>query len=422
MGLGRFGGGVGVCRYLASQGADVLLTDLQPAEKLIASLKALGDLPITYRLGQHNVADFTTADLIIVNPAVNPQTNRFCRAARAGGVPLSSEIRLLIQALPNPKRTIGVTGTAGKSTVTAMVGHILAKHHVAAHVGGNIGGSLLGRLDQIAHDDWIVLELSSFMLQGLDEDRWSPHIAVVTNCTANHLDWHGDFDNYVAAKQTILRHQTVTDCAILHESVAHWPGVARQCVFGSPATPYPLLLPGEHNQDNAHAAAMVCLRILGAEVDVFDSLSDFADLPHRLQWVAEHHGVRYYNDSKSTTPESALRALNSFPPDTLHVILGGYDKGSDLTPLAQAAAKHCRAIYCIGATGSAIFQAAQGGKAVVIDCDRLDRAMNAITQHLADGQIVLLSPGCASWDQFDSFEQRGEQFILAIGQGLRASQ
>ncbi|MEE8459741.1 MAG: Mur ligase family protein, partial [Phycisphaerales bacterium] len=211
MGLGRFGGGVGVARYLIKLGADVLVTDLLSRDDLADSLAQLDGLPIEYRLGEHNVSDFTTADLVVANPAVKPD-NRFLRAAQAAGVPVTSEIRLLVKALPNRLRTIGVTGTAGKSTVTAMIGHILKKAFpqppappgdqdtVAATnvwVGGNLGGSLLDRLDEIGKDDWVVLELSSFMLHGLREDKWSPHIAVVINISPNHLDWHGTFEHYV---------------------------------------------------------------------------------------------------------------------------------------------------------------------------------------------------------------------------------
>ena len=229
MGLGRFGGGVGVARFLAKRGADVLVTDLSPPDKLadsIAKLQPLIDAgQVTLRLGEHNVSDFTTCDCVVVNPAV-PPNNRFLRAAHAAGIPITTEIRLLVERLPNRLRTIGVTGSAGKSTVTAMIGHVLEKEFAGegestpsrqdaktprkkrkVWVGGNIGGSLLEKIDEIGEDDWVVLELSSFMLERLRDQPdapgvanekcrgrgrgWSPHIAVVTNISENHLDWHG---------------------------------------------------------------------------------------------------------------------------------------------------------------------------------------------------------------------------------------
>ncbi|MEM6259079.1 MAG: Mur ligase family protein, partial [Planctomycetota bacterium] len=217
MGLGRFGGGVGVTRFLVDRGADVLVTDLDDAGKLAKSIAQIQDLidagRVTLRLGEHNVSDFTTCDLVVVNPAVKPG-NRFVRAAEAAGIEVTTEMRLLVQRLPNRLKTIGVTGSAGKSTVTAMIGHVLKKvPEIKAWVGGNIGVSLLPSLDEIGEDDWVVLELSSFMLEklgwvgpsgfGYTWQSWSPHIAVVTNISPNHIDWHGGFEQYVLAKWQI---------------------------------------------------------------------------------------------------------------------------------------------------------------------------------------------------------------------------
>jgi len=202
MGLGRFGGGIGVARYLAQQQADVLVTDLHTADELRNSLAQLDGLPIRYRLGSHQVDDFAAADLVVVNPAVDPKGNPYLRAATNQSVPLTSELQIVLAGLPNPQRVIGITGTAGKSTVTSMVGHILNQSllHAHAYTGGNLGGSLLDQLDAITPDDWVVLEVSSFMLQMLAQDQWSPHIAVVTNLSPNHLDRHGSYEAYVQAK------------------------------------------------------------------------------------------------------------------------------------------------------------------------------------------------------------------------------
>ena len=420
MGLGRFGGGVGVSRFLTRRGADVLVTDLKPAEQLHDAIEQLERLPIEYRLGEHNVGDFTTADLIVVNPAVDPRQNRFLRAAAAAGVPLTTEIRLLIESLPPGCRTIGVTGTAGKSTVTAMIGHTL-EH---AYVGGNIGGSLLDRVDDIASGDWVVLELSSFMLEALAPLRWSPAVAVITNLHPNHLDRHGTFEDYTAAKQQIFRHQSPDDTLIvaadLDPAVYHSAPSTIVRVDSPSGRRFALQIPGAHNRLNAALAAAAC-EAAGTPRDVFHArLAEFQGLPHRLQPVCERAGVSYYNDSKATTPEAAQLAIASITdtpastgPSRLHVILGGYDKGVDLTPLARYAAERCGAIYTIGATGPTI-AAAAGGRAQVTECGTLDRAVAVCLKNAAPGDTVLLSPGCASWDQFEDFQQRGAAFTELV--------
>jgi UDP-N-acetylmuramoylalanine--D-glutamate ligase len=280
-------------------------------------------------------------------------------------------------------------------------------------VGGNIGGSLLNSLNDIGEDDWVVLELSSFMLESMSDQNWSPHIAVVTNFSDNHLDWHGTDKAYRAAKQGILAHQESGDVAVLGEAVADWPtapGVNRH-VVDSVGDDLPLLIPGRHNQINAQVALWVCKAIGIEDSTLAGALSSFRGLEHRLQLVTEHDGIQYFNDSKCTTPQAAQLAIESFNPGVVHVILGGYDKGADLKPLAVFAANHCRAIYTIGATGITIAGAA-GNKAV--RCETLDNAMSKIHACVNPGDIVLLSPGCASWDQFDHYQQRGDVFTALV--------
>ena len=422
MGLGRFGGGVGATRYLVGQGARVLVTDMAPQETLRPSLADVADLPLEYRLGEHRESDFTSSDLIVVSPAVDRRDNHFLRAAASAGVAITSEIRLLTSRLPNRDRTIGVTGTAGKSTVTSMVGHVLGKklsdgRNRRVHVGGNLGGSLLTTLDQIRPDHWVVLELSSFMLEGLAEDRWSPHIAVVTNIMPNPLDRHRTFEEYVQAKQAILRHQNDRDIAFLGDTVQGWPTAGRTRAVATPSDrQLPLLIPGVHNQCNAHMALSVCREILESQDDFTGALEDFAGLPHRLQLVAEHGNVRYFNDSKSTTPESAMLALRSFPSGIIHVILGGYDKHSDLNPLTQLAVERCRVVYTVGATGEPIASACEraGGRAVVVRCGTVENAVSQSVGRVHRGDVVLFSPACASWDQFENFEAHGSAFVDAV--------
>lgn len=453
MGLGGFGGGVGVTRWLATAGATVTVTDRASAEKLARSVAEIADLGVTLRLGGHEERDFRDTDLVVVNPAV-PDSSPYLVAARAAGVPITTEINLFVERCP--ARCVGITGSVGKSTVTAMTGHILtqaAERGCAAPrirrvwVGGNIGRSLLDVLPEIDPADVVVLELSSFQLHRTPLVRWSPHVAVVTNITPNHLDWHGTFAAYSAAKLNILRFQdpardviVAGDTPDLRRLLDHLhgdlSGVWRYGLDGDvpvavqQSTPavdcddrrlcWPTLrldVPGRHNRENA-AAALAVAHALGVPDDEAAALlGTFQALPHRLQRVAERGGVTYYDDSKSTTPESALTALRSFGTPLL-VILGGYDKGSDLRPVAEEAARRAKFAACIGQTGPVLADAVTraGGTAAVFPS--LPAAMTAVRARAEPGDTVLLSPACASWGEFTDYRERGLLFArLARGGG-----
>jgi UDP-N-acetylmuramoylalanine--D-glutamate ligase len=451
MGLGRFGGGVGVTRFLAGRGARVLVTDLEPAEKLADSVAALRDLledgKVTLRLGGHVEEDFAQVDLVVANPAVKPG-HPLLQSALRRGVSVTTEIGLLVRELPDRRRVIGVTGSAGKSTTTAMIGHILERRKAEppeappeagrVWVGGNLGGSLLPVVGEIAAGDIVVLELSSFMLHYLRALQWSPAVAVVTNLSPNHLDWHGTLAEYRHAKQAILDFQGEEDWAVLGPDTDGFSPKAKGVVrIGADeheteaVALRDLALPGAHNRVNARTAAAAVSAMTGcAPTEVLSALADFRGLPHRLQWVAQQRGVRFFNDSKSTTPESAIRAIESFPPGSVHVILGGYDKGSDLRTLAATAAARCRAIYTIGVTGESIAALTEQwvsckdatgdrsentpSQAQVVRCQTLAAAVRALSERVEDGEVALLSPGCASWDQFENYEQRGSAFVAAV--------
>jgi UDP-N-acetylmuramoylalanine--D-glutamate ligase len=480
MGLGRFGGGLGAASWLAEQGARVLVTDLAPESKLaepLAELKPHTDAGrIATRLGGHDEADFTTADLVVANPAVpKPWENLFLRAAKAAGVPITTEIGLTLRlalARVGAERTIGVTGSVGKSTTTAMIAHALRETGQRVLLGGNIGGSLLPELSSplslpnpaspaasppgIALP-WVVLELSSFMLYWLgpggqkqwkeqptehfgENLRWAPRVAVFTNLAPNHLDWHGSMEHYAQSKGTLTAQLGPGSTAILGAGLADFAPAARTgatTVFVErPLDPHPpLAIPGAHNRLNAAMAlAALTAAVPTTPRDHFlAALTTFPGLPHRLELVAtrpsRHAGtesrntplpVRYYNDSKCTTPEAALQALDALAdPDRkpatshIHLIAGGYDKGTDLAPLAARAAHRALAgLYTIGATGPAITAAARRAdpSAPVHECHTLDRALALAADNARPGDAVLLSPACASWDQFTNYEARGRLF------------
>jgi UDP-N-acetylmuramoylalanine--D-glutamate ligase len=435
MGLGRFGGGVGVTRWLAARGARLTVTDEAPAEKLADSLAAIADTGATLHLGGHVEGDFTQADLVVVNPAV-PPTSPFLHTAERAGVPITTEINLFLERCRG--RTIGVTGSVGKSTTTAMIGRILDQAYTAgrAWVGGNIGKSLLDALPQIAADDVVVLELSSFQLERTPAVGWSPHVAVITNIAPNHVDWHGDFAAYVDAKLNLLRFQpagqqrvVLGDSPLLHEAceqrglkpagawrVAVTDGAAAARRGDGRTLRWPglrLLVPGRHNLENA-AAALTAAHELGvAAADAAAALGDFAGLPHRLQRVGERDGVTYFNDSKATTPAAAITALEAFEQPVL-VILGGYDKEIDLTPAVEAAARKARFAACVGQTGPRMAEAIarRGGRAQVFET--FDAAVWACRREARPGEVVLLSPACASWGMFSDYRERGERFVRLV--------
>ena len=443
MGLGRFGGGLGAVRFLTARGARVTVTDLLTADDLSEPLAKLADCPVdAYHLGGHLEEDFVDTDLIVVNPAV-PPSSPFLARARAECVLLTSEMSLFWQF--NRSRTLGVTGSNGKSTTTAMTHAILQAAAIPSRLGGNIGTSLLPEIDAIGPEEWSVVELSSFQLDDLDRLPASPNIAVVTNFSPNHLDWHGSLAEYRRAKQTILRWQTPDDIAVLNHDDADvrvWPTFGRKLGFGTRDAGCDGIfergaehilrrdgsherfglrewvpLPGRHNVANAMAAACAALAA-GADLDaVRRGLESYRSLPHRLEFVGEVCGRRFYNDSLATTPESAVVGLEAFSAPVV-LLAGGYDKQIDLTPLALGILRRAKAAALMGQTADLLAclleEHGDADEPPTSLCDSFEEAFHWAVENSQPGDVVLLSPGCASYDWFRNYAERGRRFVELV--------
>jgi len=453
MGLGRFGGGIGVARWLAARGAKVTVTDLAGADALAESVRQLADLPARLHLGGHDPADLDDCRLLVVSPAVPKERSAFVREAIARGIAVTSEMNLFVERCP-ARRVVGVTGSAGKSTTTAMIGAVIQAAAEAGRgprvwVGGNIGRSLLSDLEAMAPDDVVVLELSSFQLDDLAALAWSPPLAVITNLQQNHLDRHGTFEAYAEAKLNIVRYQSPEGIVFVHERDEELAGrVAgagaskrlRRYAF-DPAFAADLRVPGRHNQDNA-AAAMAVACALGVNGELIKKgLAGFVGLPHRLEFVAERGGVRYFNDSKSTTPASTRLALEAFDAPVI-ALVGGRDKGMSFDELTQLLAKRAKGVICFGEVGEKLFQdihrclgdgsgAVQAewagnklprswkpgdgpGRAYVERAAGFDEAVARASRLAEPGDVVVLSPACTSYDMFANYEQRGKAFCRLV--------
>ncbi len=437
MGLGHFGAGIAAARYFASRGCQVTVTDLKGPEVLAGSVARLAGVPVSFRLGGHEPADFTEADLVVTSPAVPPRSP-FLKLAAEAGVRITSEMNLFFERCP--ARIVGVTGTSGKSTTTTLLADALART-MPTRMGGNIGRSLLEEVAAIGPDETVVLELSSFQLAALDKVRRSPHVAVVTGFAPNHLDWHETLEHYRTSKQAILKHQGSRDVAVLNADdpeVAAWaplaPGrVVRTSAAGDPAAEVRadgpdvvfrlggdaermrlagrLHLLGRHNVANVLLAAAAA-RLLGTPLgDIAAAVAALRPLPHRLQPLGRAGGVQFVDDSKATTPEAAAAGLAAVEPPVV-LIAGGYDKQVDPAPLIEAVRDRAAAVVLMGATAPVLAEALAGALPVERAEGMADAVRRAV--RLAGGQgTVLLSPGHASWDMFEDYEARGRAFADA---------
>lgn len=456
-GLGGFGGGAGVARFLAERGAAVTITDLRPPEQLAPSLELLADVPLAgTRLGGHDIRDFQETDWVVVNPAVPPGNVLIAQAERAGAR-LVTEIGMFLSWCPTPF-VAGVTGSNGKSTTCQLLADLLEASGYTTHLGGNFGGSLLGALPGMTAEDRVVLELSSFQLSRLGPGTPRPAAVGITQIAANHLDWHGTFEAYRAAKEELLiAPRPDLDPALQiaalprkdPQLIATARRAGRRVVACGAETPrgtgigvigrqlcevtesetqrvenLPTALasldrlprPGVHEIENAATACALAIA-LGADRTVFEeTIARQKPLPHRQEEVAEVRGVRFIDDSKSTTPEATRAALDAYAPRAV-LLAGGHHKGGDLSALAEAVREGASGAICYGESREELARALRDGgvdpeKIEVVD--RFAQAFRRATERAREGDVVLLSPACASFDEFRNYEERAERFRALI--------
>jgi UDP-N-acetylmuramoylalanine--D-glutamate ligase len=369
-------------------------------------------------LGRDDPELLAGADLLVKSPGV-PEEAAIVRAARSAGIPVWAEVELAYRLLEERNPIVGITGTNGKTTTTLLTAAMLERGGVPSVSAGNVGTALSSFAGRIEPGRTIVCELSSFQLEGVE--RFRADVGVLLNVTPDHLDRHATFASYAAAKLRVFERQREGDSAVLCiddpyvAGLETIPGHGRRLrVSGADLGPFEEAfaasrLRGPHNRANT-ACAVAVTRILGAREDgAADALRSFAAPAHRLEEVRELRGVRYVDDSKATNVEATLQALASFDAP-LHVILGGSLKGADFAPLARPLAQGASAVYLIGEAAPALRRAFAGSGIELVDSGSLERAVGLAASVALAGNVVLLSPACASYDQFRDYEQRGERF------------
>ena len=431
VGLARTG--LAAARCLAKRGAVVTVTDLRPPQLFSKEIPELLEQKIGMELGLHREETFLRHDLIVISPGV-PSDLPLLHLARQKGIPVVPEIEVAGWFLEG--RLAGITGTNGKTTTTVLLGKILEASGFSPFVGGNIGVPLLSALDQDPPPSMVVSELSSFQLETIHDFR--PHVAVLLNLSPNHLDRHPDFETYIAAKARIFQNQTENDYAILNaddpQVLELAPGIRSRKVFFSRRRELAsglfvsggriryrvrsleaalmetqdVRLRGEFNLENTLAAAAAAC-VLGAEfASLRRAVREFQGVEHRLEFVGEIQGVAFYNDSKATSVDAAAKALSTFERG-VHLILGGKDKGAPYAPLRSLLKDRVREVLLIGAAQERIANELAGA-AEIVDAGDLETAVRRAFVGAEPGDVILLAPACASFDQFEDFEHRGRVF------------
>jgi UDP-N-acetylmuramoylalanine--D-glutamate ligase len=429
VGLAR--SGVAAALALRARGEQVIGVDAGPADdpRLTIAARRLREAGVEVRLDASGVDFAGRARTLIKSPGV-PGRAPVVQAVRARGAPVLGELELAWRLIPN--QFVAVTGTNGKTTTTEWIGHVHVEAGLPVAVAGNVGTALSSLVGHLPDDATVVCEASSFQLE--DTDFFSPEAAVLLNLSPDHLDRHGTYEDYVAAKLRIFANQGNDDVAVAPADlpVEDLGGCARRVLFGTEPGPEvseragylwwdeePIIavdeiaLPGEHNVQNALATAAVCLARGIEHEAVAGGLRTFAGVRHRLERVATIAGVIWVNDSKATNVASTLVALRSFPSG-IHLIAGGRGKQQDFTPLAPLVAEQCRAVYLIGEAAEELTAALASTGVPLRQAGDLTRAVALARGAAHHGEVVLLSPACASFDQYPDFEARGDHFRALV--------
>ena len=435
VGLGR--SGVASALFLKARGARVTVSDTKSGDELRNEIPALLDHGITVETGGHGERTFRGQDLIVVSPGV-PVDAPMLVQARAMGEAVIGEIELAARFLPGPM--VAITGSNGKTTTTTLTGEILTAGGIPTLVGGNIGTPAISLTDRANPETAVVLEVSSFQLETIQTFR--PKVAVVLNVTPDHLDRHRTFEAYVDAKARVFENQRGDDFTILNEddptcvtmasrtqAQVFWFSRQKEVKQGAWVGEGKILfrdgrgeqktsqreimevseipLKGAHNLENVLAAVCAGALMGCAPEKIRHAVREFKAVEHRLEFVATIRGVDYYNDSKATNVDATIKALESFPAN-IHLILGGKDKGSDYSVLNELLRQRVKRVYTIGAAAGKI--ESQIKNVEVVHAETLENALRKANAVAEAGDVVLLAPACASFDQFKNYEQRGQVF------------
>jgi UDP-N-acetylmuramoylalanine--D-glutamate ligase len=435
VGLGK--SGVASAIFLKDRGARVSVSDAKTEDQLRSAIPVLLDRGIPVETGGHGERTFRDQDLIVVSPGV-PSDVPQLEKARAAGIPIIGEVELASRFLKG--HIVAITGSNGKTTTTALAGEVIGMGGYEMLVGGNIGTPAISLVAEATSDTYNVLEISSFQLESIQ--TFHPQIAVILNITPDHLDRHHSFDAYVLAKARIFENQTERDHAVLNaddptcvglpgktRAQVHWFSRKQEVdrgalvrdgrIFWRAADGDQEVMPvsaitlkGAHNLENVLAAVAVGA-IVGCEPHrIRRAVEEFKAVEHRLEYVATINGVEYYDDSKATNVDATIKALQAFPGN-IHIILGGKDKGSDYSVLRELLRARAKRVYTIGTAAEKI-EAQIASSAPVLRAETLETAVKRAAESAAAGDVVLLAPACASFDQFESYEHRGRVFKQAV--------
>ncbi len=422
-------------RMLLAYGCDVTGCDKTPREQFDDELRELAAFGCKMKVGEGYLDDLS-ADLVFRTPGMHPDLPAL-KALRESGAEVTSEMQVFFDVCPCT--ILAVTGSDGKTTTTTLISEMLKASGKTVWLGGNIGTPLLPMIDQIQQTDYAVVELSSFQLMDM---HTSPHIAVVTNLAPNHLDVHKDMEEYIQAKVNLFRYQGSSDILIVNADNAitsafegngqtryfSYSGKMKSgtylegdmiCRNGVPVLDKKqIVIPGEHNVENFMTAIMAVEGLVEDET-VRQVARSFGGVEHRIEFVREKDGVRFYNDSIASSPTRTIAGLKSFPQKVI-LIAGGYDKKIPYDVLGPYICRHVKALYVCGATGPKIRQAVEQcpeytpGCPIIVDCADLGQATIRAAGDAKSGDVVLMSPASASFDQFKNFEYRGKYFKALV--------